>query len=152
MKALILAGAQEDSPLGKVHPNKALVEIHGKVMIEYIIDALKELDFIDTIAVVGSKQSLSIIKSQVDIIVEGGATITENILKGAEAFPDEALILIITSDIPMITPEAIRDFVERSPSKIAEFCYPVISKAENERKYQGVKYICKFKRREFHRR
>ena len=91
MKALILAGAQEDSPLGKVHPNKALVEIHGKVMIEYIIDALKELDFIDTIAVVGSKQSLSIIKSQVDIIVEVGL-LCRKILR---PFP-ETLILIIT--------------------------------------------------------
>ena len=55
MKALILAGTQEDSPLSTIHSNKALIKIHDKEMIMYIIDALKDLDLIDTIAVVGPK-------------------------------------------------------------------------------------------------
>ena len=60
MKALILAGSQEDCPLKGEHSNKALIKIHDKEMILYIIDALRKLEFIDTIAVVGSKQELSL--------------------------------------------------------------------------------------------
>ncbi len=139
MKALILAGTQHDCPLSKVHSNKALIKIHGKEMIKYIIDALKNLDFIDAIAVVGPRQELLPIENQVDIIVDGGSSMTDNILKGAEIFSDEDMILISTSDIPMITSEAIRDFAEKSLTLDAQFYYPIIHKAENEKKYPGVK-------------
>ena len=139
MKALILAGSQEDCPLKGEHSNKALIKIHDKVMILYIIDALRKLEFIDTIAVVGSKQELSPIKDQVDIIIEGGATLTDNIQKGSEVFPDEEMILILTSDIPMITPEAIEDFVGKSLKLNADFCYPIVPKSENEKRFPELK-------------
>mgnify|MGYP000921590924 FL=1 len=139
MKALILAGTQEDCPLSKVHSNKALIKIHGKEMVKYIIDALKNLDFIDTVAIVGPKQELSPIENQVDLIVDGGPSMTDNILRGAEIFHDEDMLLISTSDIPMITSEAIRDFAEKSLTLDADFCYPIVRKEENEKKYPGVK-------------
>ena len=58
MKALILAGADKDSPFTNFNSNKALVKIQDKEMISYIIDAFKGLEFIDTIAVVGPKEEL----------------------------------------------------------------------------------------------
>ncbi|MDD4568621.1 MAG: NTP transferase domain-containing protein [Tepidanaerobacteraceae bacterium] len=139
MKALILAGTQEDSPLSEIHPNKALIKIHDKEMVVYIVEALKNVEFIDTIAVVGSKEELSPIKDRVDIIVDGGTSLTDNIQKGSDIFSDEEMILILTSDIPMITAEAVRDFVEKAITLDAEFCYPVVLKEENEKKYPGVK-------------
>lgn len=139
MKALILAGAQKDSPLSELNSNKALIKIHDKEMVKYIIDALKGLDFLDTIAIVGPKQDFAPIENQVDIIVDGAASMTDNILKGAEIFSDQDMILISTSDIPMITSEAIKDFVEKSRTIDAEFYYPIVRKEENEKKYPGVK-------------
>ncbi|HHV17272.1 MAG TPA: NTP transferase domain-containing protein [Thermoanaerobacterales bacterium] len=139
MKALILAGTQEDCPLSKVHANKALIKIHGREMINYIIDALRNLDIIDTVAVVGPTQELLPIKNQADVIVNGESSMTANILKGVEIFSDDDMILISTSDIPMITSEAIGDFVEKSLILDADFCYPIVPKEENENKYPGVK-------------
>ncbi|AEE90299.1 Molybdopterin-guanine dinucleotide biosynthesis protein A-like protein [Tepidanaerobacter acetatoxydans Re1] len=139
MKALILAGSQEDCYLSKSCCNKALIKICGKEMIKYIIDAMKALEFIDTVAVVGPKEELLPIENHVDIIVDGGPSMIDNILKGVEIFPDEDLILISTSDIPMITPEAIRDFVEKSLESDAEFYYPIVRKEANEKKYPKVK-------------
>ena len=139
MKALILAGAQEDSPLSNIHSNKALIKIHDKEMIMYIIDALKDLDFIDTITVVGPKKQLSTIKDEVNIIVDAGSSLIQNIFKGVQVFSDEEMILVLTSDIPMITPEAIRDFVEKAIPLEADFCYPIIRREENDKKYPGVK-------------
>lgn len=140
MKALILAGSQEgENHLGQLEGNKALIKIHDKEMITYIIEALRKLDFIDEIAVVGSKTQLSPIKDRVDTLVEGGSTLTQNVLKGSQIFEDNEKILLLTSDIPMITPESIKDFAEKALALKAEFCYPIISKEENEKKYPGVR-------------
>ncbi|NLZ53353.1 MAG: NTP transferase domain-containing protein [Thermoanaerobacteraceae bacterium] len=139
MKALILAGAENDSHLTKFKSNKALIKIHDKEMVRYIIDAFKDLDFVDTIAVVGPREALLPIENQVDIIVDSAASLTDNILSGASIFSDDDMLLISTSDIPMITPEAIRDFVEKSLSIDADFYYPIVLKEENEKKYPGVK-------------
>jgi len=139
MKALILAGAEKEGPLAKFGSNKALIKINGKEMIRYIVEAFKGLDFIDTIAVVGPKESLLPIEDQVDVIVDSAASMSDNILRGVSIFPDDEMILISTADIPMITPEAIRDFVEKSLAMDADFYYPIVSKEENEKKYPGVK-------------
>jgi GTP:adenosylcobinamide-phosphate guanylyltransferase len=138
MKALILAGGQGDGPLKEISGNKALIKINGREMIMYVIDALKQLDFIDRISVVGDEAKLSPIRDHVDAITAGGSSLPDNVLKGVELFPDEEDILVLTCDIPMITPEAINDFVEKARRLDAEFCYPIVKKEDNERKYPGV--------------
>jgi len=139
MKALILAGSEKHSPLSKFSSNKALIKIHDKEMVRYIIDAFKGLDFVDTIAVVGPKENLQSIENQVDVIVDSAASLADNVLCGVNIFSDDDMLLISTSDIPMITSEAIRDFVEKSLSIDADFFYPIVLKEENEKKYPGIK-------------
>ncbi|HHY04898.1 MAG TPA: NTP transferase domain-containing protein [Thermoanaerobacterales bacterium] len=139
MKALILAGNKGCDPSSDINENKALIKILGKEMISYVIFALKELDFIDKIAVVGDLKQLDVIKPFVDDIVEQGDSLSANILKGVQLFADDEDVLILTSDIPMITPDAIQDFVKKALRLEADFCYPVVKKEVNERKYPGVK-------------
>lgn len=139
MKALILAGQQGDGPLAHIHPNKALIKIHEKEMILYVIDAVKALGVADQIAVVGNKQDMASIAPQVDILVEEGGTLPENVLRGASIFDDDDEVLVLTSDIPMITPAALGDFVEQSRRLSADFTYPVVRREINDKKYPGVK-------------
>lgn len=139
MKALILAGCQKNSPLKDLHENKALIKIHDKEMVLYIVDALKKLDFIDYIAMVGPREQLISLKNQVDLIIDGSDSMIQNILKGADVFPEEEKILVLTSDIPMITPEALEDFVHQAKEQDADFYYPVVHKEQNDKKYPGVK-------------
>ncbi|HHW03563.1 MAG TPA: NTP transferase domain-containing protein [Thermoanaerobacterales bacterium] len=138
MNALILAGKEADGPLKKVSDSKATIKIEGKEMILYVIDALKALDFIQKIAVVGDKAELSFLKERVDMIIEQGNSLTQNILKGAEALPPEEELLVLTCDIPMITPEAIRDFAAKALELEADFCYPIVRREVNDAKYPGV--------------
>ena len=139
MKALILAGKQSDSPLGHISENKATIKIHEKEMILYVIDALKALGMVDKIAVVGGKEDLASIACQVDTIVEEGNSLPENILRGVSIFDDDDEVLVLTSDIPMITPAAIGDFIEKTHSLSADFSYPVVRREVNDEKYPGVK-------------
>jgi len=139
MKALILAGDSAEGPLKEIASNKAFIKIQGKEMILYVIEALRKLDFIEQIAVVGDKNKLSELGGHIDLIIEQGENLSQNIMKGAENFEDDDELLVLSSDIPMITPEALRDFVERSRQYQADLYYPIVRKEKNEEKFPGVR-------------
>jgi len=138
MNALILAGKQADGPLKQVSQNKAVIKINGKEMIMYVIEALKALDFIQKIAVVGDAAELAFLNDKVDMVVEQADSMSANIVRGAQAFSEDEQLLVLTCDIPMITPEAIRDFVEKAREKESDFSYPIVRREDNDAKYPGV--------------
>ncbi|ADL06842.1 nucleotidyltransferase family protein [Thermosediminibacter oceani] len=140
LKALVLAGGDGDEKLQESEGTKALVRINGREMILYILDALKKLDYIEKIAIVGPKEKLSSIKVGPNVVVvEESDSIVGNILRGLELFSDDDEILIMTCDIPMVTAEAIDDFVKKAKGLNADFCYPIIRKEDTEKKYPGIK-------------
>ena len=60
------------------------------------------------------------------------------IAHGVRAAPATAEhLLLITSDLPLITAKAIDDFVRRSLGSGAEVCYPIIPKDSCERRFPG---------------
>jgi len=134
LNAIILAGDKEDEH-SSLTGNKALLLINNRAMIEYIIDALRAAPHVGKIAVVGPLEQLQpLIGYKVDYIIPQGSSILDNAKKGIELFAEDQHVLILTSDIPMITAEAIEDFIERSQASGADFCYPVVNKAVNEAK------------------
>lgn len=139
LNAIILAGDKEDEH-SSLTGNKALLLINNRAMIEYIIDALRAAPHVGKIAVVGPLEQLQpLIGYKVDYIIPQGSSILDNAKKGIELFAEDQHVLILTSDIPMITAEAIEDFIERSQASGADFCYPVVNKAVNEAKFPGIK-------------
>ena len=142
MDVIVLAGEKRDngSTAGEEKINKALFKIKDKHMIEYVIQTLRESSSIGRIAVVGPKEKLEpIIGDTVDFIIEGTDSIVKNILIALDYFSGEKEILIVTSDIPMITREAIEDFIERCRQKDVDLCYSIVEKKVNEEKYPGVR-------------
>ncbi|WP_434640297.1 NTP transferase domain-containing protein [Thermoanaerobacterium thermosaccharolyticum] len=134
MNALILAGSTGDEKL----PEKALIKIKGRYMISYVIDALRQSGKIDKIAVVGDKEKLKCVDG-IDILIDQGNSIIENVVKGIEPFKNDRRVLILTCDIPMLTKEAVIDFVEQSESLDADLCYPIVKREDNERKFPDAK-------------
>ncbi|HAA64453.1 MAG TPA: molybdopterin-guanine dinucleotide biosynthesis protein A, partial [Thermoanaerobacter sp.] len=109
MNAIILAGSTKEDKL----PDKAFIEIKGKYMISYVIEALRGCDKIDKIAVVGDPEKLKKVVG-IDVIIEQADNIMDNVLKGVELFKNDKRVLILTCDIPMLTKEAVCDFIEKS--------------------------------------
>ncbi|MDI3311231.1 MAG: nucleotidyltransferase family protein [Thermoanaerobacterium sp.] len=134
MNALILAGSTGDEKL----PEKALIKIKDRYMISYVIDALRGSGKVDKIAVVGDREKLQCIEG-IDILIDQGNSIIENVLKGIEPFKNDRRVLILTCDIPMLTKEAVIDFVEQSESLNADLCYPIVKREDNERKFPDAK-------------
>lgn len=140
MNVIVLAGEKKGDNKVEEKMNKAFYKIKDKHMIEYVIETLRKCRSISRIAVVGPKDRLEpVIGSMVDIIVEGTDSIVSNILLSLEHFPGEKEILIVTSDIPMITREAIEDFIERSRQKGVDLCYSIVDKKVNDLKYPEVR-------------
>lgn len=138
INALILAGTKEKGPLeiAEKVDNKALIMIHGKPMIEYIVDALNHSENINKISVVGPKNELlPYIGKKVEEILNAGNSILENMERGLNFFNSVDNLLILTSDIPLITAEAIDEFLRICTKRKACIGYPIITKENIIKKY-----------------
>ena len=111
---IILAGEQLIKGLENAG-NKALYLINRKMMIEYVIDAVKAAEGIKRIVVVGPKDKLSRhLYGKVDAVIDSGGNVIENVMAGIRYLKPRENILICSCDIPLITTEAINDFISRS--------------------------------------
>lgn len=138
VNVLILAGEDHrNNRLGAAV--KALVDINGKPMVQYIVEVLKECDLIDQIGVIGPYRELyDLLNGHVDHIIEGNGTIVDNIMKGINYLGEHKSLLICTSDIPMLNAEAVRDFVIKSQNTQAQLCYPIVEQGVNEKRFPGI--------------
>lgn len=136
--ALILAGTKEKGPLEIAEnvDNKALIVIDGRPMIDYIVDALNNSENIDRILVVGPKNKLyPYIGKKVKEILNSGKSILENMEIGLNFFNSTDSLLLLTSDIPLLTTEAIDEFLRICTKRKAQIGYPVITKENIVKKY-----------------
>ena len=131
MDALILAGRKDDGAPESPHKlnNKSLLMINNIPMIAYVVDALKQAKGIENIVVIGPKDDLMpYIGEKVHQIVESTDSIIENIEIGMNAVDSNHKIIVLTSDIPLITGEMIDRFIQKCQEYEADLYYPFISK------------------------
>jgi GTP:adenosylcobinamide-phosphate guanylyltransferase len=135
VNAIVLAGDRKESKVKDVE-NKALLKINGKFMVEYVIDSLNKAANVDRIVVVGPERMLSeAVGSKVDAVLESGDSIMKNTMLGIRHFNEEKDIIVCTSDIPMVSGEAIEDFVDKCVHDGIDIGYPIIEKSLNDAKY-----------------
>ncbi|GAJ06100.1 unnamed protein product, partial [marine sediment metagenome] len=140
--ALVLAGTKEKGPLEIAEnvDNKALIMLDKRLMIDYIVDALNSSENIDRILVVGPKNELHpYIGKKVDEILNPGNSILENMEIGLNFFNSADNLLLLTSDIPLITSKAIDEFLEICTKRKAYIGYPIITKENILKKYPETK-------------
>lgn len=138
MDAVILAGGKDTSSLENNHKlnNKSLLMINDIPMIEYVVDALNQAQEVQNIVVVGPQLDLAVhIEKKVNKILESTDSIIENINIGIDYFNHNHKIILLTSDIPLITGEMIDDFIKKCREHEAFLFYPFISKEIILKKY-----------------
>ncbi|KAF1085840.1 2-phospho-L-lactate guanylyltransferase [Sporotomaculum syntrophicum] len=137
--ALVLAGSPNDGALRECSSARyeAMIDIKGKLMVEYVVDALKQCEHIERIAIVGPKSELSMYfqDSKREVLVEHGGHLYENVLRGLRELPGAQRVLLVTSDIPLITHQAIENFIELCGSGQADFYYPIVPRELVEKQY-----------------
>jgi molybdopterin-guanine dinucleotide biosynthesis protein A len=138
LNALILAGKQNTNRLeiNNELNNKALLLINEIPMIEYVVNALIEAKEIQNIVVVGPEYDLApFIEKKVNKILDATDSIIKNIEIGLDYFKDDYKLLVLTSDIPLITGEIIDRFIKKCEQYEALFYYPFITRETILQKY-----------------
>lgn len=138
--AVVLGGGLNEGPLQALSPARyeALIPIGSKVMVEYVVEALLSSRRIEQIVVVGPLQELSPLlrKDRVRLVnVAGG--IIENAEKGLDLLPGGERVLLTTADIPLLTADAVDNFLALCGDMSADVYYPIIPKEVVEERFNA---------------
>lgn len=139
--AVVLAGALNKPPLESVSGERleALISVAGRPMVQWVIDAIEASMSADRIVVVGPSEEL---RQRVSggnlVLVDSGDSILENVKRGAKHVRSSRRTLVATSDIPLLTGEAIDDFVARCKDDSVQVFYSIVRKEAIERVYSGI--------------
>ena len=133
--AVILAGAPADPELQAKYSvkNRAEVPIAGKPMVQYVVDALRNSANVGNTCLVGDIHC-----EGADKTIPSAGSMVDNLVAGAQAC-DGGNVLICTSDIPMLTAEAVDDFIGRCGDLTADLYYAVIPKDAAEARFPGMR-------------
>jgi CTP:molybdopterin cytidylyltransferase MocA len=130
IKAVILGGHSKETL-----QNKVLYTIRGKPIIQYVVRALEQSQYISEMVIIGDVCKLKPLKNgKVTTILQDTASLADNVLAGVEYFQGNK-VLIAAGDIPFLTTEAVEDFVLNSLEQKADFCYAVIPEIYMKNKY-----------------
>ncbi len=149
--AVILGGGTIKRPDGEAASGpadmagKGLLKLGNREMIEYIIDALQGVKTLRRIIIVAPEPALhESWAERVDAVIPTVGSAVENAVAGLQYLKasDSGMpkyVLVMTCDIPLVTAEAINDFLERCSAADNDVYYPVILKEVVEAKYPETK-------------
>jgi GTP:adenosylcobinamide-phosphate guanylyltransferase len=145
MDAILTAGGipQPGEPLYPFTQGKpkAVLDITGKPMIQWVLDALSGAQKIDRVAVVGLPPGAAVACRKTLLQVQGRGEMVENILTGIAMLragsPKLDAVLVVASDIPAITPEMVDWLVNLVEKSEGNVFYNTISRAVMESRYPG---------------
>lgn len=144
MDAIVLAGGVPD-PDSPLYPDtkgeaKAMLEIGGKYMIQWVLDALDQADTIDGIVIVGCEDKKSEIHSNKIITFKPSSEdIILNFQLGAKAVlehnPAGRSVAVVSSDIPLITSEIVNWIINSSLASNDDLYYAVVEQKQMEKRF-----------------
>lgn len=145
MDAVVTAGGRfaPKDPLYRLTKDgyKALLDIDGKPMIQWVLDALSGTDRVDTVAVVGLPVDTALECSHTLTIIENQGDMIRNIQAGVayldQIHPQDDHCLVVSSDIPAIRSEMIAWLVETVLAGNADIVYNVIGRQVMEERFPG---------------
>jgi len=147
MDAVITAGGipSEKDPLFPYTQGKpkAMVDVAGKPMIQWILDALGNSKDVEHVVLIGLDKSSGVTCSKPMEYLESQGHMLANIIAGIhkvqEMNPKAEYVLGVSSDIPGITSEMVDWCVETSMETQDELYYGIIPQAVMEKRYPGSK-------------
>jgi len=144
MDAILLAGGVPD-PESPLYPYtqgkpKAALQIGGKLMIQWVLDALEKTRSIDGIVVVGTEQLQGDLEStKIFSHLPAESDILINFQRGADAVlaknPSAKMVAVVTCDIPFATPEGIDWVITSSQNTDKDLYYCVIEQSRMEERF-----------------
>lgn len=121
---------------------KAFIKFNGESILSRTVYCLKQAGVQGRYVIVGPEEVASDESAgKVDAVVVQTATGPENILAGLEKLREMGSggrIVIANTDLPLLSPESVKHFVEACPDNI-DICAPALTKQMFEAKYPGLR-------------
>lgn len=143
MDAIVLAGGipQPGQPLyafAKGRP-KAMLNIAGKPMVQWILNALSKAKSIDNVVIVGLSEDTGIRCEKKLYFIPNQAGMIENMQTGARIVkdinPGAGYVLLVSTDIPTITGEMVDWIINAVNGQNLDIFYNIISQATMEKRF-----------------
>ncbi len=131
--AILLAGGGADPRLALGLPNKAFLPVDGRAMVARVADALRGTPAIRSVVAVGPP-ALTALLGPSTVIVPEQRTWSDNIAAALQRLDGERRVLVIASDLPLVTSTTIERFLTRCDGE-ADLYYPVIPRAFIESRF-----------------
>lgn len=141
MDAVILGGAENSGALKKSADARyeAQIEITGRPMIDFVVAALEKLECIDRVVVVAAEEVAARLKgNKIWKVVPPGPDMVESLHRALSYLRRGEHVLVLTSDIPLITAEALRDFLQQCRKREADIYYSLVPRQVIEERFKGV--------------
>ncbi len=124
------------------HP-KAMVDVAGKPMVQWVLDALSESSNVDNVIIVGLTDKSGLKSAKKMYFVSNQGKMVENLQAGAQKVlevNDKAeYVLIVSSDIPAITGEMVDWVIKTALDEKVDIVYNVIQRQVMEKRFPGSK-------------
>lgn len=145
MYAILTAGGipQPGEPLYEttLGASKALLDLHGKPMAQWVIDALDEAETIHGILLIGLPADCSLVSRKPLHFLENQGGMLSNILAGIrwvkEMDPSAEYVMIASSDVPAVKAHMIDWVVNTALQTDADLNYNVIEQQVMEARFPG---------------
>jgi GTP:adenosylcobinamide-phosphate guanylyltransferase len=123
--------------------SKAMVDLAGKPMIQWVLDALTDAKTVDNVIIVGLTEKMGVECGKKMYFVSNQGKMVENLQAGArkvkEINPEAEHVLLVSSDIPGITGEMVDWVVNTDMQTDMDVYYHVIQREVMEKRYPGCK-------------
>jgi GTP:adenosylcobinamide-phosphate guanylyltransferase len=124
------------------HP-KALLDVAGKPMVQWVLDALSEAQSVDNVILVGLTEKSGLKCEKKMFFVSNQGKILENLQAGArkvlEVNKKAEYVLLVSSDIPTINGEMVDWVVSKAMETKLDVYYNIILREVMEKRFPGSK-------------
>lgn len=136
--AVVLGGGDPGDPFAAAHavPVKPLIELAGKPMAAYVLEALRGSGRIGRVAYIGPAEHPAL-QGLTDLRVTDRGRLLDNLEAGVAALGSRGRVMVVTADIPLLTAAELRELLDSAPQ--AGVVYPIVPRSECEAHYPGVK-------------
>ncbi|HEX2981168.1 MAG TPA: nucleotidyltransferase family protein [Anaerolineaceae bacterium] len=122
---------------------KAMLDLHGKPMIQWVIDALTGAPSVEKIVVVGLPVFTDLVTDKPLTIIPDQGEMLANFKSGVDELlktnPNLQQVLACSSDIPTITSEHVEWMIQRVLESDDDLYYNVIERSVMEARFSGSK-------------
>lgn len=132
--SVVLAGGGKPEPLTEQEgvSNKAFIEVHGKPLLAYILQALQETPLVKDPVVIGPEKELTEFYKEgysFKAVSEKGGML-DNLAAGFENVEHNKPCLVVTGDIPLLNAQSVENFLALCEPYDRDLYYPVFRREE----------------------